>query len=432
MYLKTGNNFIKAGSNVLQNGENLILKLNSNRFPLTTDINNTGFIRLQFNKQITVTVNYGNGVIINYNTYYTNGVYEFYMWDKGTGVISTPPSGWTAYIYPDGQTLNRVVSINFLRSALINFQLGIFWLSNQDLIFGFARFPNLITFSCSQIGASQSGCIGNMDLANISSINSITAVSINSCFSPTSPYRGVIPSFLFSMPLGLLAVGDPSFTSSQSFSTNNLNSIYLLASTLKTLNIQNAQINDTNGGQGALPSSFASLINLTTLGLYSTLHTTIPSVVNSITSLTSLAVSYSSTLTNFGTISGLINLVTLSVNANLYMTPTLPSYFNLLTKLKTLDVTSNYHNTNIDTFVSSVYSLITGNASMSTGNTQFRQMTIRCGPNTTGDGTAIPSGTYQQPSGYVSGSSNGTPASSQEMIWVMVHQYAHSWIYRTV
>lgn len=39
----------------------------------------------------------------------------------------------------------------------------------------------------------------------------------------------------------------------------------------------------------------------------------------------------------------------------------------------------------------------------------------------------VPSGTYQAPTGFVQGESNGTPASAMEMIYVLTHNYAQTW-----
>ena len=439
MYLKTGDNLLKVGTNVLQNGENLILKLVGPRFPLTVSVTSVAIMQLQFSQSTYVTINYGNGVVISYPTYYQSaGVYTFALYDKGSSNVTSMNPNWTtAYIYPDGlTTASRVVSINFNRSLLRYFSISLTWLSNQDFVFGFSRFPNLNSFNIQQLGLNQNGCFGNMDLSNIASLTSINSVSINSAFNSSSPYKGTIPLFLLNMPLVSLSVGDGNFTSTSLFTVNNLANIYLTAATLKTLFLQGMNLNDSNSGQGALPSNFSLLTNLQSFTMTSSLHTQIPSVINSITSLVNISFGYSTYLTSFGNISALTNLVGIvvtSAGVDNFSSASLPSYFSGFTKLKGLTLNGLYMSSTIDTMISSIYSLVTTYSTITgTSATPFRSMTINIGQYIASDSTAIPSGTYQQPSGYVQGSSNGTPASSLEMIWVMVHQYAHSWTYRTV
>ena len=82
----------------------------------------------------------------------------------------------------------------------------------------------------------------------------------------------------------------------------------------------------------------------------------------------------------------------------------------------------------VDTWVDNWYTFITTNAAMTGANTlPFRGMNHNITSTTIGDGTASPAGTYQQPTGYIQGVNNGTPASPKEKIWVMVNQYGHNW-----
>jgi len=355
------------------------------------------------------------------------------MYQVGSSAVYSPASYETAaYNYPDASTnANRIVTINFDRNLLKACTVNLMYLLAQDFIFGFDRYPNLATFSVAQIGPSQAGAVLNLNWDGSTILSQLSSLTINTCFAASSRYYGTIPSFFFLMPIQQLAVGDQGM-SSKTFAQSKLDQIYLLSSTLNSLTLQNIALTDNNSGAGPLPSNFSSLTNLQTLKLLSPSYTAIPSVVNSITSLTTLYCAFVSSVTSYGDISALTNLVLLGVQANYNIPTTIPSYFSGLTKLKTWDLRNCFKTqTRIDTAISNIYSFIITNAPITgTSASSFRSMIFNVDIFSVGDGTAIPSGTYQQPSGYVSGSNNGSPASSLEMIWVMVHQYAHTWTYR--
>lgn len=136
-------------------------------------------------------------------------------------------------------------------------------------------------------------------------------------------------------------------------------------------------------------------------------------------------------LTGWGDFSEAINIERIDVIRANFFTTTIPVWFSLLTKLNYMWVGASFQNSGgIDSFVNNFYDFVVTNASMSVGATPFRNMTIDAyGTNISDqDNSTRPSGTYQQPSGYVQGSSNGTPASPMEKIWVLTNQYGHTWI----
>ena len=109
---------------------------------------------------------------------------------------------------------------------------------------------------------------------------------------------------------------------------------------------------------------------------------------------------------------------------------TIPSFFDNATALKTLYIYASFQNSGgVDTWINNFYDKVTTVASMSSGNTLLRNMTVSQVSSNVIDmaNTTRPSGTYQQPSGYVQGSNNGSPASPLERVWVLVNQYGHSW-----
>jgi hypothetical protein len=135
-------------------------------------------------------------------------------------------------------------------------------------------------------------------------------------------------------------------------------------------------------------------------------------------------------LIGWGDFSEIVTLEDLRLPRNTNLTTEIPIWFGSLVNLKSMLISASFQNTGgINSFVNNFYELVVANASMSIGNTKFRQMIIDAYGTSTLDqaNSTRPSGTYQQPAGYVQGSSNGTPTSPMEKIWVLTNQYNHSW-----
>jgi len=407
--------------------------LTGQKFPLVVDANNVAKVNFGFNAPTVVTVNWGDGTVTNFNTVLSGGYYWLQFYDAGANVSYTPPSyGFAAYNYADGSsTIQRNVTFSFNQNALVQLSLQLIKLDTQSFSFEFSKYPALTSFNVSQIGAAQNGAFTDFNLSNIPSTSVLSVFGINNAFVSGSAAYTTIPMGIFSLPIQFLIIGSGGLTVS-SFSSCNLDKIgAYLASTLTTLQIQGTPLTDTNNGQGALPSNFNLLTKLQSITLATTHHTTTPSVLNSVTSLTSLTLSYSGYFTSYGDFSALTNLTSINFAANSnFTTTTLPTYFSNLTKLKSI----NYQNFSgvLDNLITSWYNLVVANAAMTGASTlAFRGISFNVSRLTLSDNTQIPGGTYQQPSGYVQGSANGSPASSLERIWVLVHQYAHVWSYRT-
>lgn len=139
----------------------------------------------------------------------------------------------------------------------------------------------------------------------------------------------------------------------------------------------------------------------------------------------------SNVMKSYGDLSANTELETINISRLTDFTTLIPAWFNVLTKLKNISIYASFQNSGgIDSYVNNFYDFIVANASMSVGSTPFRNMTIDAyGTNISDQNNSTrPSGTYQQPSGYIQGSSNGTPASPMEKIWVLTNQYGHTWI----
>src|SRR5690606_7606115 len=119
----------------------------------------------------------------------------------------------------------------------------------------------------------------------------------------------------------------------------------------------------------------------------------------------------------------------LVIHSNPNLPAEVPVWFAALVNLKELVIYSTFRTQQrCDAFVNSFYDFVAANAPISgSANDPFRSMVIDFN-NTLNPGINFrPSGIYQQPTGYVQGISNGTPASPLEKVWVMDNQYDHTW-----
>lgn len=144
--------------------------------------------------------------------------------------------------------------------------------------------------------------------------------------------------------------------------------------------------------------------------------------------------------TNFGSVNGennafnswgyglteMTNLMGLYIGICPNMPTTIPIGLEDCINIKTLNFVESYQTIDkITDVVSNYYNFVILNASMTLGNTKFRQITFNI-TRSTSNLTPRPTGIYQAPSGYIQGSANGTPASPMEMIYVLVKQYRWS------
>lgn len=199
--------------------------------------------------------------------------------------------------------------------------------------------------------------------ANIINLNNLETLSLSS--SPS--LGGVIPNFIFGI------------SSLKSFSFNN--------NTLGSLTYEEANY-----------TRLPEFVNLETINFGSNGFTELPSFVFDIPSIINVTFILSTTVTDA------------SIPANASSATTWRFYNSTVYRTKSL----------INAFIDSLYLLIITNAAISgSSSLPFRGMNINISNN------ALPTGVFQQPSGYSAGVSNGSPASQQEKIWVLVNQYGH-------
>ena len=107
------------------------------------------------------------------------------------------------------------------------------------------------------------------------------------------------------------------------------------------------------------------------------------------------------------------------------MPDSLPTGIETCPSLKSIDTNSSYKTqTRIDNVIVDAYNKVNTFASKAVGNTLLRQITWGNAIAASALGYNVrPTGTYQQPTGFVLGSKNGSPVSPMEMVWVLVNQY---------
>lgn len=251
-----------------------------------------------------------------------------------------------------------------------------------------------------------------LDLENLTELSFINAFNAGNPLFDAYPINliykadGVTPKPIDYLNYTILNFGDGS--------TVEFDRVVDLAPTLKTLFL---------GNLDGLPANFADLINLENLTV-STDLAQLPSIINSVTSLKVLELGSGSNVTNFDNLPALTNLIELDLfNQQGILRTDLPTTnFVNYTKLKTLNLFDDYNGTRADTFMDDMYSLVTANSTIGgTSANPFYGMSIDFRSN------GVLTGTYQAPSGFSLGVSNGTPASQQEKLYVLVNNYGHTW-----
>jgi|GEM_PF-5809558 len=426
MIKKFGNKILKYGSRLTTFSLGMDIEIKGYLFPSASTSFTRYVFTLQFSSATSVIIDYGNGAVINYATKGTNN--QVAIIHPGTSTVNLTTE-YSYYEYPDGLNKDRTIRVIVTEpNKLILFQINTAFAKVQPLRVKFDQFPNL-----------QKLILQFLELLDIDDsylrVNSITEITMRNAFNVASRYSGAIPIYAIAGKSYVrFSWGDTGF-SNKAFSVSNLDKIAtnLNLSVLKELALTSSQLLDNNGGDGGLPANF-NLLSLDLLDIQQNLYTTVPTVVNSMVSLKELNIQVDANLTSLGDFRNLVNLTTLYIGRCPNLAITLPSWFNSLVKLKTIDYRALGINdaTKVDLWVTEFYNFTVTNAAMTGASTlPFRGMRIRI-EDFTPFQSAIPGGTYQQPTGYVAGSSNGTPASSLERIWVLSNQYLHIWTYRTI
>lgn len=384
----------------------------------TTPVRPQGYIRVDSYKSNKVTVNFGDGVIETYE-FKPSGIPGQWYWGMYSQIGSPPPFTTNNamvenHVFVDGQTGRRVVTFTFEDPE------SIFYITNT-LYRIYDNYPSDIDkFTLNNLQISNSRFITNFPytLANITSLETLFLNTIGPLLS-TYP-----DSFL-----GLTGLKNLTMANVVNFSNQGASGLAKLGqhTNLENLNIGASMIS------GDLPVEFLNLTNLTILDTNSNLFVTTPNRIKQMTWLTSISMGGGFAINNsfitLGDLSTLTELSRISVVLAPNWDGALPINLQVNEKFKLFTIYSSLQSqVRIDNFVNDMYTFVTTYAPMTgTSSDRFRNMQISAHQSTRPELNYRPSGTYQQPIGYVQGVSNGTPASPLEKIWVMNAQYAHSW-----
>lgn len=391
---------------------------------------------------LTLDLNDGTAPIIYNSVLITGAIHRLVLYPAGDSRINPAQGAFGVPNYANGNITNRVIRLKVSDYSLITlFSVSAIQLSKtQTFNVPFALMRRLATLIINPLGSYLTEFTSG--LQNLQNLKSLTIGG--NTFDPSSRYYGYFQPAFISPAITTLSLGATSTEyTSKSYSASNLTAIN--GTNFPLLNIFTAS--NLNGGddnaflEGAFPIEWTTL-PLTQVTFTQTLWTKIPDRINQLSPLLqNLTVRNSNVLVDWPiTMNNLVNLNTINLTASFMFTSNVPSYLSSNTNLKNLNYAQVFITArpagDIDTCILNWYNFITANAAITGANSlPFRGMSFDFrsqNPTTAPAAVQLPSGTYQQPAGFVLGSSNGTPTSSMERIWVMVNQYGHSWLYRTV
>lgn len=437
--------------------------------------NGVGNLWMQFNRQTSITVDYGDGTVKTYTSSVLPGetIHKF-CFNCNDYFSQLYTQYHPVYVYPDGELKPRTVKISYDRSALTSYSGGIAGVATYPMLnFLFYAHRNLTTFSTS---GAQGVIVDIAELGRISpSTNPYLTTLLIYNWAATSPYVGSIPIQFLNMPLLSLGTGSASFTDTSgtnleylgtmpiknSLTTLSLQSILNVTALpdslagltkLQRLNLQACAFDEfpmvitrlseligLNISQGSssktgltqIPPEIANLKKLQSLTLSYTNISRIPDNVNfcNAATLNSLTVAGTTTLTEFGDISNLVNIAFLIFsNASLHNVMTVfPAYMNSFTKLRNINWNQGNNTTAsvTDKKMSLNYDLVMRNNTPRTGTNNgsipFRGMTFNL---LTGSATPTAfTGAIEAPPGFVLGVNDGEVQHTGHKIYVLRNNY---------
>lgn len=358
-----------------------------------------------------VTINYGDGNIIDYDFYGTGSTTRFEMRPSvplGNGTNQKP-----IHVYTDSNDGERNISMKFKYPERIS-NFATTYINLYDVFpTAISGLKNIETITINQSELTQIPDV----FSNLDNLRNLTLNSVGTAISERIP-QGI---------LGNTSITNLTLAGSVNMADLVASGLYNLCESMLQLEI----LHINNNNLSSLPVNFDNLVNLSELRVSSVgssgVNIMFPKIKD-LTWLKNLQWYADSNTTSWMDFSALVNLETFQATACPNIPTTIPPGFENLLLLKEYGLYNSYRTQiRMDVFVENMYNFIVANASMTAGNTKFRQMAVRC--ETSASVGITPSGIYQEPSGYIQGSNNGTPSSPLEMIWVMVNQYEHTWTY---
>lgn len=386
---------------VQYNNALLSFQVKGDKFPMVAEIySNISTFSFVSSENNVAIIDFGDGSIITYA--FINNRLDFRPNIPLGDSIRQP-----IYTYTDGKTGIRTIRVSFLKPEKI-----IQFISAFVTLYGV--FPNEISnlTNLTQIIIRQSELTSFPP--SISYLNSLRYLQLETVGTAISER---IPDELMTIPLTTLNIRESINLSNPDASNfRNLCTVSSMKTTLKFLNIE---LNNAT-----LIPEMANLINLETLLIRESSSPIIPQYIVDNLNLEILNAAGLRT-TDYGCVFPVNSKIkVLGLVYSLNFTTTIPASFVNLTLLKEFSLDRSYVTTSrINAFITNFYNFINTNAAKSgVATLAFRGITLAI--------TGIaPTGTFQQPAGYVAGSNNGSPASPKEMLWVLQNQYLHTIIY---
>ena len=400
MFLKVGNKVItQRGKFVEKKFNTLIFRVDGDRFPKIFSSFPAGgqLFEIFSSSPNTVEINWGDGNVINYDFIPNSGKYVFNLKKE------------SAYIFEDGNTGFRDIVMTFgktrdiLRFKTIRSFLG-------------ETFPtNILAFrDLETIALNQGAGVENFP-TKLSTLTKLTA------FELFNAKIDILPTSLLNLPIEDLGLTN-AIDLDRPFNETNFDKLNLLQNSIKKLTL-------SRNGIKEIPSSFSELYLLEILGIdFSTVYTLGPEIYN-LQSLRLLRINggssgYLADFENFDKLTKLESFISYTTFSAQNMDVDVTNFGGLI-YIKNISVYGIVMNsqTKVNTFINTLYNIIEAGAEKDDtigGSGPFREMIIRC---TRLSGTTSPTGIFQEPTGYIQNSNNGSPATPKEKIWVIVNQY---------
>jgi len=394
MFLKVGNKVITQGGKFVKKTFNtLTFNVDGDRFPKIFSSSSGGQVfRITSSSPNSVEINWGDGNVINYDFILDRGEYIFELGKESD------------YIFEDGNTGFRNIVMTFGKTR------GIFEMSTLRCFLGETFPTNILAFTdLETIILSQGVGVKNFP----TKLSPLTKLRVFELFNAVID---ILPISLLNLPIEDLTLIN-AIDFSKPFNETNFDKINLLQNTLKTLSIE-------RNGIDTFPITFSELYKLETLETSFPTGGVLPSAIYNLPSLKSFSHRKSdgrhpSSLDNFEFLTTLEILKIESKGNNRFLPDV--SKFSTLINLKTLHIEGAMQDfqESIDLFINTLYDVVKNTADITGGSGPFREMIIRC----TAANDTSPTGTFQEPTGYIQNSNNGSPATPKEKIWVIVNQY---------
>ena len=400
MFLKVGNKVITQGGKFVEKKFNtLIFTVDGDRFPKIFSSFPSGgqLFRIISSSPNTVEINWGDGNVINYDFIPSGGEYTFDLRKE------------SAYIFEDGNTGFRDIVMTFKETK------GIYQIQTLRSFLGETFPTNILAFTdLETIKLSQGVGVKNFP----TKLSPLTKLTVFELFNAEID---ILPTSLLSLPIERLILIN-AIDLDRPFNETNFDKLNLLQNSLKTLVLNRNVIKQ-------IPSSFSELYLLEILDIdFSTVYTLGPEIYN-LQSLRLLRINggssgYLADFENFDKLTKLESFTSYTRFSAENMGVDVTNFGGLI-YIKNIAVYGIVMDsqTKVDTFINTLYNIIEAGAEKDNtigGSGPFREMSIRC---TRQSGTTSPTGIFQEPTGYIQNSNNGSPATPKEKIWVIVNQY---------